>query len=118
MVATFTVDSDTWLDSPSGFFVACNQEYDTWFPAVEIPGQIDTWFGFHWYASYTGDTLGSLDILAALGSYSYTELTSFYTVLADGWADAIGFELVQTNISAGSVATEAATMSAIKAIYR
>jgi len=67
---------------------------------------------------YTGDTFSSLDILDGLGTYDYTGLTSFYTVIGDAWADAMGMEFVQTIISTGTVATEQSTMGSIKAIYR
>ncbi|MEZ4386034.1 MAG: hypothetical protein R3D98_00365 [Candidatus Krumholzibacteriia bacterium] len=100
-----------------GFFVANNPEFPSSFPALDVPAQIDPYFGFHWEVGYTGDTLGSRDILDALGTYDYTGLTSFYTVIADAFADAMGLEYVSMVISTDSVATEAASWSGVKALF-
>lgn len=107
-------------DDPAadGFFIANEIDWDYNLPKLDVPGGIDPYFGFHWTVGYTGDTFSSLDILDALGSYDYTGLTSFYTVIADSWADAMGLEFMQTIISTGTVATDASTMSSIKAMYR
>jgi hypothetical protein len=107
-------------DDPAadGFFIANDIDWDYVLPKLDVPGGIDPYFNFHWTVGYTGDTFSSLDILDALGTYDYTGLTSFYTVIGDAWADAMGLEFVQTIISTGTVATEPATMDGIKALYR
>lgn len=107
-------------DDPAvdGFFIANDIDWDYVLPKLEVPGGIDPYFNFHWTVGYTGDTFSSLDILDALGSYDYDGLTNFYTVIGDAWADAMGLEFMQTIISTGTVATDASTMSSIKAMYR
>ena len=107
-------------DDPAvdGFFIANEIDWDYNLPKLDEPGGIDPYFTLHWTVGYTGDTFSSLDILDAVGSYDYTGLTNFYTVIADAWADAMGLEFVQTIISTGTVATDASTMSSIKAMYR
>ncbi len=108
-------DADPVAD---GLFISNQLDWDNVLPKLEVPGGIDPYFGFHWSVGYTGDTFSSLDIMDAIGSYDYTGLTSFYTVIADAWADAMGLEFVQTIISVSTVATEETTMDAIKAMYR
>lgn len=107
-------------DDPAadGFFIANQLDWDNNLPKLDVPGGLDPYFGFHWSVGYTGDTFSSLDILDAVGSYDYDGLTSFYTTIADSWADAMGLIFLQTNISTGTVATDASTMSSIKAMYR
>jgi hypothetical protein len=56
-------------------------------------------FAVHFEVGYTGDTLATLDILDAVGTYDYTGLTSFYTVVMDGWAEPMGLEYGQLTIS-------------------
>ena len=53
-----------------------------------------------------------------IGSYDYTGLTNFYTVIADAWADAMGLEFVQTIITTQTVATERTSLESLKALYR
>ncbi len=107
-------------DDPAadGVFISNQLEWDNVLPKLEVPGGIDPYLGFHWSVGYTGDTFTSLDIVDAVGSYDYTGLTSFYTAIADAWADAMGLEFVQTIISVETVATEETTMDSIKAMYR
>jgi len=100
-----------------GFFVANHPEWPSSFPAIEIPGNIDPWFNFHWEVGYTGETLSSRDILDALGTYTFDGLTSFYTVIGDAWADAIGLIYDHMVISTDGVATEATTLSEVKALF-
>ncbi len=107
-------------DDPAadGFFCSTNPEWPFGNPMLDVPAQIDPYFGFHWEVGYTGDTIDSLDVLEAIGSYDYTGLTSFYTAIQDAWADAMGLEYVQMNIVMGSVATADATWSQVKALFR
>lgn len=107
-------DADPVAD---GFFVANQTEFPNGFPAIDVPAQIDPYFSFHWEVGYTGDTLGSRDILEALGTYDFTGLTSFYTVINDAFADAMGLIYDHMVISAASVATESTTLSEVKALF-
>lgn len=106
-------------DDPAadGFFVANDREWPTVFPSVDVPGGIDPYFNFHWEVGYEGDVLSSLDVIDAVGSYDYTGLTSFYTVIGDAWADAIGLEYVQMVITLEGVATESRSWSGVKNLF-
>lgn len=115
-VTYFSIRNDD--PAADGFFIANDIDWDYNLPKLNVPGGIDPWFTLHWTVGYTGDTFSSLDILDCLGSYDYTGLTSFYTVVADAWADAMGLEFIQTNITTESVATESSTLDAVKALYR
>jgi hypothetical protein len=108
-------DNDPAAD---GFFLSSDPEWPYVNPMLDVPGQLDPYFGFHWEVGYTGDTLASLDILDAIGSYDYTGLTSYYTAIQDAWADAMGLMYVQINIKVGSVATENASWGQVKTLYR
>jgi hypothetical protein len=61
-------------------------------------GKVD-YFGSHFEVGYTGDTLSSLDIVDAVGSYDFTGLTSYYTTINDGGFEAMGLQFVDMNIS-------------------
>lgn len=100
-----------------GFFMANNPEWPMSFPSLDVPGQIDPYFNFHWEVGYVGDLLDSRDILEAAGSYDYDGLTSFYTVIGDAWADAIGLEYVQMIITVEGVSTEQTSWSGVKALF-
>ena len=106
-------------DDPAadGFFVANNPEWPSVFPSLDAPAQIDPYFNFHWEVGYNGDVLASRDILDALGTYDFTGLTSFYTVIGDAWADAIGLIYGHMVISTEGVATEVTSWSDLKALY-
>jgi hypothetical protein len=82
-----------------GFFTAMDNVDWPWpdIPLEEtgIIGQ----FAMHCEVGYTGDTLETLNILDAVGTYDYTGLTSFYTVVMDGWAEPMGLEFGQLTIS-------------------
>ena len=107
-------------DDPAadGFFLSSDPEWPFWNPMLDVPGQIDPYFGFHWEVGYNGDVLNSLDILDAVGTYTYDGLTSFYTAIQDAWADAMGLEYVQMKITIGSVTTENSTWGNLKNLYR
>jgi hypothetical protein len=82
-----------------GFFMA-NNNVDWPYPdcpldEAGILGQ----FAVHYEVGYTGDTLETLNILDAVGTYDYTGLTSFYTVVLDGWAEPMGLIFGQMTIS-------------------
>ncbi len=107
-------------DDPAadGFFLSSDPEWPFVNPMLDVPGSIDPYFGFHWEVGYTGDTLDSLDILDAVGTYTYDGLTSFYTAIQDAWADPMGLEYVTITISTQTVATESSSWDNLKAIYR
>ena len=79
-----------------GFMFSTNTDWPADLPLDE-PGQIDQ-FASHFEVGYTEDTLISLDILDALGTYDYTGLTSFFTTLNDGPFEAMGLEFEQMSI--------------------
>ncbi|MCA9286908.1 MAG: hypothetical protein KDA22_16920, partial [Phycisphaerales bacterium] len=58
--------------------------------STDVPGGVDPFFGADFSVSYSGDTLDSLDILDALGTYDFTGLGSFYYAVTDGPFDAMG----------------------------
>nr|MEE4269846.1 hypothetical protein [Candidatus Krumholzibacteria bacterium] len=101
-----------------GFFFANDVDWDYVVPKLDTPGGLDPYMQMRWAIGYSEETFSSLDIMDAIGSYDYTGLTNFYCTIADGWADPIGFEPAMTVISTEGVATEPATMSGIKALYR
>ncbi len=86
-------------DDPAadGFIFSDNTDWPADLPMDET-GAIGQ-FASHFEVGYTGDTLSSLDIMDAAGTYDYTGLTSFYTVIMDGWAEPIGLEFVQMTIT-------------------
>ncbi len=86
--------------------------------SVNVPGQIDPYMHLRWEADFTGDTLSSLDILDAIGTYDYTGLTSFYTAIQDSWADAMGLEWGEIRISTDTVATEPMSLGGVKSLFR
>jgi len=106
-------------DDPAadGMFMANATEWPSLFPSLDVPGGIDPYFNFHWEVGYTGDTFNSLDILDAVGTYDYTGLTSFYTVIGDAWADAIGLEYVSMMIHTEGVAVESKTLTSVKSLF-
>ncbi len=100
-----------------GFFIANQTEWPNGFPSINVPGQIDPWFNFHWEVGYEGTVLDSRDVLDAVGVYDFTGLTSFYTVIGDSWADAMGLIYDHMIISTSSVATRNSTLSDVKALF-
>ena len=80
---------------------------------VNEPANVSDYFTSVFEVGYTGDTLMSLEIADAVGVYDYTGLTSFYTVIADSWADAMGLLYTQTVISVQSVAVENTTWTEV-----
>ncbi len=100
-----------------GFFIANNPEFPSSFPALDEPANIDPYFGFHWEVGYVGETLDSRDVLDAFGVYDFTGLTSFYTVIADSFADAMGLIYGTMVITPETVATQSTTLSGVKALF-
>jgi len=93
----FTIrDNDPVAD---GFFVS-DTNIDYPFPGLplEESGFCGP-FESHHDVSYTGDTLTSLDILDALGTYDYDGLTRFYFNVVDCGFEAIGLIFEKQTIS-------------------
>ncbi|MCA9291745.1 MAG: hypothetical protein KDA25_11500 [Phycisphaerales bacterium] len=65
-----------------GFFIADNVDFPTGVPLNQ--GGAFGQFRNDFSVGYTGDTLSSLDILDAVGTYDYTGLTSFNWAIDDG----------------------------------
>jgi hypothetical protein len=107
-------------DDPAadGFFLSNDPEWPYINPSLDEPGQIDPYMGFHWEVGYNGDVLSSLDVLDAVGSYTYDGLTSFYTAIQDSWADAMGLEYAEIIISIDVSPTETLTWGSIKKDFR
>ena len=99
-----------------GFFLSTGTDWPVPLPLNE-PGGIDPYFGLRIEVGYAGDALASLDILDAVGTYDYTGLTSFYTIVADAFAEPIGLVFESLTISA-PVSVENSTWADIKALYR
>ncbi len=107
-------DNDPAVD---GFFISTdNVDWPTGVPTDE-PAQIDPYFISTYEVGYTGDTLSSLDILDALGTYDYTGLTNYYFNVNDGPFEAIGIDFFQMVIS-GSTPVEDTSWGRVKALYR
>lgn len=81
-----------------GFFIADNTDWPTGVPMNETAAFGNVVSGFS--VGYDGDTLDSLDILDAVGTYDFTGLTSFNFVVSDGSFDPIGILFDQMTISA------------------
>jgi hypothetical protein len=90
-------DNDPAVD---GFFFADNN-VDFPFPGLPLdePGQFGP-FTSNYQVTYLGDTLMSLDILEALGTYTFDGLTVFNYAVGDGPLDAIGLIFEQMTIRA------------------
>ena len=106
-------DNDPAVD---GFFISLGPDFPAAIPLNE-PAQVADYFGLDFSVGYAGDTLSSLDILGAVGAYTYDGLTNFNFAVVDGPFEAIYFNFTQLNIST-SVATKAVTMGEVKAMFR
>jgi len=105
-------DNDPAVD---GFFLSTGTDFPAALP-LDVEGNLGP-FGQNFSVGYDGDTLTSLDILDAVGTYDYTGLTNFYFTVGDGPFDAIGLIFGQLTIS-GGVRTEAASWGSVKALFR
>ncbi len=74
-------------------------------------------FANHFELGYTEDTLSSIDILDAAGTYDYTGLTRFWYVLMDDWAEAAGLLFTQMTITPVTTATDDTSWSRVKSLY-
>jgi len=99
-----------------GFFLSNGVDWPSSLPLNEMGG-IDPYFGNVFEVGYVEETLDSLDIADAVGTYDYTGLTNFYFGVIDGPVDVIGFELTQFTIAGGGVAVEAKSLSQVKSLF-
>lgn len=83
-----------------GFFIA-NNNIDWPWPGLPLnePGVIGEPFESHFDVGYEGNTISSLDIRDAVGTYDYTGLTRFYFNVVDMGMEPIGLEFTQFEIS-------------------
>lgn len=88
-------DNDPAVD---GFLVSINVDFPVGVP-LEQPG-IFGQFSNNYRVTYTGDTLPSLDILDALGTYDFDGLTVFNWTVDDGPFNAMGLIFSQMTIEA------------------
>lgn len=88
-------DNDPAVD---GFIVADSVDFPTGVP-LDQAGNFDQ-FRNNYYVTYTGDTLDSLDILDALGTYDFTNLTVYNWTIDDGPFNAMGIIFQQMTITA------------------
>lgn len=86
-------DNDPAVD---GFFVADNTDWPTGLPTNE-PGAFGQFIN-NYSVGYDGSTLSSLDILGALGTYDYTNLTNFNWTIDDDGFSPIGILFTQMTI--------------------
>ncbi len=80
-----------------GFFLSTGTAWDVPLPMNEagLAGQL----GCHFAVGYDGETLSSLNIVDAVGSYDYTGLTNFYFSTDDSGFDPMGINFDSMTIS-------------------
>lgn len=91
----FTIRNDD--PAVDGFFVATSTDFPTGVP-IDETGIVEQ-FSCHFSVTYGGDTLDSLDILGAVGSYDFTGLTVFSFTVNDGPFEPMGMIFEQLDIS-------------------
>ena len=103
-------DNDPAVD---GFFTSLNNVDSPFSLPLDQTG-IFAQFANNYQLTYTGDTLASLDILDALGTYDFTGLNSFQWTIDDGPFNAasIAFERM-TIVSTAPVIPEPASLSLV-----
>jgi hypothetical protein len=87
-------DNDPAVD---GFFVSTDLDWPLGVP-LEQMGMFEQ-FSNNFSVGYSGDTLSSLDILDAVGTYDYTGLQNYNWTVTDGPFDAMGIGFTQMTIS-------------------
>ncbi|MHC5002213.1 MAG: hypothetical protein ACYTJ0_03745 [Planctomycetota bacterium] len=95
-------DNDPAVD---GFFVATDLDFPIGVPINQLG--IFEQFRNSYSVTYGGDTLDSLDILGALGTYDFDGLTVFNWTIGDGPFDAMGLIFEQMTITADLTAEAA-----------
>ena len=96
-------DNDPAVD---GFFVATNVDIPFGFGVPLNQTGIFEQFKDSYRVTYTGDTLPSLDILDALGTYDFTGLTVFGWTIDDGPFNAMAIIFSQMTIEAAIADTD------------
>ncbi len=100
-----------------GFFVSSGGvDWPSSLPVNE-PAALDPFFGSVFSVGYGEETLASLDIADAVGTYDYDGLTNFYFGVVDGPIDVIGFDFTQFTIAGGGVAVEAKSLTQVKSLF-
>lgn len=92
-------DNDPAVD---GFFVSTNVDFPFGVP-IDQTGLFSQFIS-NFLVTYTGDTLPSLDILDALGTYDFSGLTVFNWTVDDGPFQPLGIVFEQMTITAAAVA--------------
>lgn len=89
-------DNDPAVD---GFFLSQGLDFQSALP-LDQAGNLADFFGMRYLVTYEGDTLDSLDILDALGTYDFTGLTVFGMSVDDGpFLDALGMNFESMTLS-------------------
>jgi hypothetical protein len=96
-----------------GFFVSSSPVSPGGVPLSQTPIQANLDLG------YSGSTLASLDILAAVGDYGFTGLTRFSFTLWQSFPDNAVMELdfQELSITAGVVTVDDAAWGGVKAMF-
>lgn len=87
-------DNDPGVD---GFYVSTTVDNPGGLP-TDIPGSFGA-FRNNFGVGYDGSTLGSLDILGAVGTYGFSGLTNFNWVMEDGPFEPFGADFTSMTIS-------------------
>jgi hypothetical protein len=111
----FVVAND--LQSGDGFNLVNVPDSPMILPAIDIPAQIDPFYSFTWMMTYSDDTLGSCEILDAVGTYTRDNLLSEGTAISDNWWWAIQINFGHMVITNEGVATETLSWGAVKALF-
>lgn len=87
-------DNDPTVD---GFLVSSSYDFPNGVPINQAHTN-GVYYRDNFYVTYTGDTLPSLDILDALGTYDYTGLTVFNWTITRSGFDFMGINFTQLTI--------------------
>ena len=89
-------DDDPAVD---GFWLSTNVDFPLGVP-TDVPGAFGQ-FVLNTQVTYEGETLSSLDILDALGTYDFTGLTVFHFTIDDGPFEAMGMLFEELTLTTG-----------------
>lgn len=102
-----------------GFFLAAIPDTPWIFPYIDVPGAaLEPYFVFRYDVSYLGETLGSRDIMDAIGTYNRDTMESYGCGVDDGWATVLGLIYQYTVITTEVVPTPVQSWGAVKSLYR
>ncbi|MCP4546531.1 MAG: hypothetical protein GY835_08720 [bacterium] len=85
-------------------------------PLLDQVGMLDN-LACAFEVGYSGETLGSLDIVDAVGIYDYDGLTNYYHAILDGGMEAAALWFTEISISLVTTATTATSWSELKSLY-